>query len=126
MSNSNNQKPDQQKPLIPARVTKLASTALLTGALLAGSVAHAAVPGSLADRVAKVRSALEKKFSDVNMKRQSHDKTQNVADLGSFTNWTNFNNWFNWLDAGGGWQNWQDWANWLNWANAIGAINTNA
>ena len=65
----------------------------------------AAVPkstASLAQRVAKVRQALEGLTSDPNRLDSAAQQMQ-------------WNNWRNWPNQWGNWSNWNNWRNWINW-----------
>jgi hypothetical protein len=104
----------QRASLISARVKKLATLAtVVVGGLAFGSSAQASVdsPGSIADRVAKVRQAVVEKATQHN----AYLPGQESAPETVLARWGNWGNWANWA-------NWDNWNNWSNWGNAWGNV----
>jgi hypothetical protein len=115
MKDQKNEK--QRASMIGARVKQLATLATVVASSLAlGSPAQASVtmPGSIPDRVAKVRQAVVEKATQQNPYLSGKESTPEtlLAQWGNWGNWGNWNNWTNWDN----WSNWHNyWGN--NWGN---------
>jgi hypothetical protein len=96
------------------RMKAAATVAAMVGGVALGAAVNpsAATRGSLADRVAAVRQALERKLEGASGLEQGDIGLPHpVAELAQWLNWGNWGNWNNW-------NNWKDWANaWTNWVN---------
>jgi hypothetical protein len=115
MSNTNDRNNnDQPKPVVSARIKKLATAALLAGGLLTGSAAQASVPGSVTYRAAAVRDELAKRLSQA---PATNDQTAVQEKLPyspvQLAQWLNWGNWGNWNN----WNNWRKWSNWGDFSN---------
>jgi hypothetical protein len=96
------------------RMKAAATVAAMVGGVALGAAADpsSASRGSLADRVAAVRQALERKLEGASgVEQREIDLPYPAAELAQWGNWGNWGNWNNW-------NNWKDWANaWTNWVN---------
>jgi hypothetical protein len=93
---------------LSAKARKAFCAAFLAGGLFGGQAVQAAP--TIPDRVAAVRSEMNKRLADV----QQLGGTEAVQkQLASWLNWVNWPNWNNWRD----WNNWRNWSNWPNWFN---------
>jgi hypothetical protein len=113
MSNitDHNNKTEQRKPAVSARIKRLASATLLASSLLTGST-QASVPGSVTYRAVAVREALGKTLSEAQSAadRQALQEKLPYAPV-ELAQWMNWGNWGNWSN----WNNWRDWTKWSNW-----------
>jgi len=96
------------------RMKAAATVAAMVGGVALGTAVgpSSAARGSLADRVAAVRQALDRKLERASgMEQRDLGLPYPAAELAQWLNWGNWGNWNNW-------NNWRDWANaWTNWVN---------
>jgi hypothetical protein len=96
--------------------SRKAVCALFLAGGLFGAQAKAAIPtqsASIKDRVAAVRTELNKRVAETQTLGDKAAETKlpyAQLEVASWLNWVNWNNWNNW-------RNWNNWANWQNWLN---------
>src|ERR1700693_3841821 len=96
------------------KMKKTVCSILMAGGLI-GPQAHAAVttPASIPNRVAAVRSEINKRVAEAKDLGGLEAVTKlpyAQMELASWLNWVNWSNWNNWRN----WNNWSNWQNWLN------------
>jgi hypothetical protein len=96
------------------KMKKTVCSILMAGGLI-GTQAHAAVttPASIPNRVAAVRSEINKRVAEAKDLGGLEAVTKlpyAQMELASWLNWVNWSNWNNWRN----WNNWSNWQNWLN------------
>ena len=110
---------DNKKFGLTLRARKAFCAAFLAGGLFGGQAVQAAVPSaapSIPDRVAAVRTELNKRVAEAQQLggMEAIEKLPYTQmQVASWLNWVNWPNWNNWAD----WNNWRNWSNWRNWIN---------